>query len=260
MHKLDSSKEEKPVVKVHLDAHALVEIPQDNKTEFAYCRYDKETDQLVQCHQFIHCRDFLIDVQEGSEKNQDVSIYSFKYLKSYPRIDQSNVSLLVRLHSPLKQFEENFQILKDAEDYLKWMPSVATVVEYPGEKKNTIVWVMGDVAWQKSALSLSLYTYILKCLSYPIKDKAKWMEEILSKKTVEATYMDPDYMKFLLANLDDIVSKYKNFSGYKGAEPIHTVHNYTGFHSLKQVLKPKDPKYQPRMYADHILYGYKAPQ
>lgn len=244
---------------VHPDKQQLCEIPQDNKTEFALCRYDDESNQLIQCHQFVHCRDFMGDAQVGAETNQDMAIYSFRYLKSYPRIDQENTSLLMRLpdSGSLKAFQENLSVLRSIEEVVNWEKTHASLVDYPGNDK--IVWVLGDGAWQKSGLGFSLYTYILKCMTYRYKDKTKWMEEVKTMKTVEARYMDPDYLTFIFNNLDDIVGKYKNFSGYNVPKDIGTIHNFTGFHSMKACLKTTGA-FQSKMYSDHVLNGYKAPK
>jgi len=240
----------------HPDKRGLCEIGQTNETELALCRYDDETNRLLQCHQFVHCRDFMLDAMVGVESNKDMGIFGFQYLKTYPRPDAANMSLLLRIHGDgrLKDFEKNLPILKNIEDFMGWGQTVASLVDYPGKEK--IVWVLGDPKWQKCALTFSLYTYLMKCLTYPISDSSKWMDEILANRSVESGYMNKDYLNFLFANLDDIIARYKNFSGFNDQPntAIGIIHSYTGFHSMRNLLW-KVGGYN-KTWENHVLKNY----
>lgn len=251
-------------LEVHPDKLRLAEIGQNNNTELAFCRYDKKNDRLVQCHQFIHCRDFMLDACVGAESNREISIYGFKYSKTYPRPDQENISLLLRIHDDgkLKALEENLSILRSIEDFMGWDKSVATLTQSPGKEK--IVWMLGDAKWMKSALSVSLYTYLMKCLTYNIKDKTKWMDEIKAQPGVEASYMDKDYLNFLFQNMDDILDQYKTFSGFSDQDTVetNTIHYQTGFRAMMNLLwnKKSNDGYSSKIFDKHALKGYKAPK
>jgi hypothetical protein len=232
---------------------SLSEIMQNNLTQFALARYDDAKDKLIQCHQFVKCRDFMLDVFVGMEENKDMEIYGFKFLKSFPRPDAENTSLLLRLVDArgLKNFQENFPILTEIENKLGWGTSFPDLVDYP-DGKSVVVWVAGDKRWQRCAVAFSLYTYILKCLTYPIVDKSKWMEEIRAMPaSVEARYMNIEHISFLLKNMNHIITKYSNFSGWKNQKEtnIGTVHNNSGFVSVAKYFSGQMPT--------HVLCGYK---
>jgi hypothetical protein len=218
----------------------LAEIGQHNKTEFALCRYDTKKETLIQCHQFVHCRDFMLDAITGAEENRDMEIYGFKYHKNDPRPDSTNASVLVRLEGSdsLKNFETNLPILKGIEEFMGWATTAVDVVDFP-DKKSVVIWALGDANWSKTALTFSLYTYLLKCLTYKIKDQKNWKEEIKKQNTVESRYMDEKYLDFLFANLNTILPLYKNFSGWEKGVETYKLHNSSGFVSLKGVLTNK---------------------
>jgi hypothetical protein len=196
------------------------------------------------------------DALVGVEDNRDMSIYSFKFGKDNPRPDSSNASLLVRFQDSacFKNFQENFQILKDIEDNIGFGVSYPDIVDYPD--KRTVVWVIGDHKWQSTAVMFSLYTYLLKCLTYPIKNKKNWMDEILKAGTVESEYMDKAYLQFLFKNADDIISKYKNFSGRPNQKEtdIYSIHYGIGFVDSKPYI------YKGNKSDSHVMSGYKAPK
>ncbi len=237
------------------------EIGQQNMTKFALARYDSQKDRIVQCHPFIKCRDFLLDAMVGVEEGKDMGIYGFEFKKTDPRPDAENTSLLVSFPQGklLKNFQDNFSILTDIEKAIGWSPTYPELVNYPG--KEQIVWVSGDRRWQHCALALSLYTYLIKCLTYEIKDKAKWMEEIKAQPTNEGSYMDVAYMSWLLPRLDKVIDKYTTFSGFqdqKGMD-IGTIHNWTGFKSMMSLIGPtkKVDEYYKKMYKNHVLFEAK---
>lgn len=273
----------------------LSEITQQNKTELALCRYDAQKDKVIQCHQFVHCRDFMHDVLIGAEDNREMQVYGFTYSTDDPRPDPENASILLRFPdgSYLKNFQDNFSILKGIEEFLQWGSSYAEIVDYPGERP--VVWVVSDVRWQSTAISFSLWTYILKCLSYKIVNKSKWREEIAvmtyeenyggslnfgtTLPVVEAKYMDLDYINKLLASLDDVCSKYKTYSGFRNqkVENIMHLHNDSGFVKCKPLVLGTLPKtslkieYGPEgykrtdgpyngIYVNHDLFGYQLPK
>lgn len=257
------TKQKKIVEKPITDGH-LAEIFQANRTEFALCRYDTTKDKLIQCHQFVHCRDFIGDALVGVEDNRDMGVWGFKYFTNYPRPDPENSSILVRLENEgaLKNLQDNFSILKDIEDNLGWGISMPEIVDYPG--KYIVLWFLGDIRWQRSAIAVSLYTYLIKCLTYPFKDKKNWMQEIKAlgtgsayEKNPDVQYMDPDYLKFLFVNFNEITSRYMTYSGFTNQKSlgISTIHNYIGFVSMKKLIYKKE---KSSLYDTHALNGWKA--
>lgn len=246
----------------------LAEIMQNNKTQFALCRYDERLGKLIMCHQFVQCRDFLNEAMVAVEENKELAIFGFKFGKDNPRPDPECTSLLVKLegnHS-LKNLQDNFTILKGIEEYLGWSVTYVEIVDNPEDKKNVTIWVMGDKRWSHCSLSMSLYTYILKCLTYQIKDKSQWKQEIAVCGTVESEYMNPEYIDHLINNLNDLLSRYTNYSGWKDQKNINvgTLHNNSGFHSLRTILNPKLANdftlhYAKNIYKDHhVLWGWTA--
>lgn len=233
----------------------LAEIFQNNLTELALARYDSQSDKIVQCHQFVHCRDFILDAFVSLEDNIDVRIYGFRYDKDCPKPDAVNTSFLLKLQpGALKNFQENLPILKSIENFLNWNVTFGDIVDYPElHAGETVVWVFGDPRWQATAVSLSLYTFLLKCLTYPIKNKDKWMEEIKNAGTTESKYIDEEHLRLLLVNLGEIICKYRNFSGFSDqkTKDLWALHDGSGFVSIKKALRG-DPYYQT-----HALYNYR---
>lgn len=251
----------KPVAKYE-KVGGLCEIGQQNLTQFCLARYDVQKNCVLQVHQFVNCRDFMGDVFVGLEDNRDIGIYGFSFTKNNPKPDMETCGLLVKFPDAgaLTNFQDNFQILKNIEDTLGWQTTFGEVVEFPGEKR--VMYVIGDTMWQANAPTFALYSYLLKCLTYPIKDKGKWMEEIKAQSTNEGRYMDVEYMKWLLVNLNEVGTHYKNFSGFSNQKEVQigTLHNWTGFVSMKKLLWDKPEalgSYYTEMYKTHTLSTYK---
>jgi hypothetical protein len=239
----------------------LIEIMQQNKTQFALAGYDEATNKVIQCHQFVHCRDFMLDALASLETNKPVRIYGFTYSSENPRPWKDGLSLLVKFEDAgaLKKFQTNFQVLKDIEAFLGWEISLPELVEYPEDKKGTVVWIIGDPRWCKTALAFSLYTYLIKCLTFEIPDLAKWKEAVLKTPTKEAQYMDTSYMNWLLTNLNEVIAKYENFSGFKEQEKksIHLIHDNSGFVTVKELIWNRK-EYVLSQMKEHVLYGMNA--
>lgn len=229
----------------------LAEIMQNNKTQFALCRYDEATNKIIQCHQFVHCRDFMLDALVGVEDNRDMGIYGFSYSKENPRPDIDTTSVLIKFVSDgaLKCFQNNFDILRSIEDQMGFNHTIVEVVDYP--QKEVVAWVVGDARWQRATVLFSLYTYLLKCLTYEIKSKTGWMEEIRTADTVESRYMDPVHIQYLIDNAQTILDKYTTVSGFadqKGRGP-YQIHDVSGFVAAKTALAGGHG------YEKHALYN-----
>jgi hypothetical protein len=200
------------------------------------------------------------DALVGVQENRDMGIYGFSYKKTDPRPDPENVSLLIKFgdKGSLKNFQDNFIILKNIEEGLGFATTYPEVVNYPG--KNPVVWVLGDNRWQGNAVAFSLYSYLLKTLTYPIKNKDKWMEEIKANKTNEGLYMDIPYFKFLFSGgLNDIEPFFKNFSGYPKGVEIHTLHHSSGFVAAQPQLVGTGTggvESHGGIEKNHVLYGF----
>lgn len=240
---------------------SLAEIMQKNKTQFALCRWDKDKDMVVQCHQFVHCRDFMIDAIVSAESGRDISIYGFKFNKDNPRIDFSATSMLLRFpdQGTLKAFQDNFHILKGIEEVLGFSPSYAELVNFPDQPHQAVVWLLGDKAWQHNAVAFSLYGYLIKCMSYrPFTKDEDWMSVIKTEftSTPEGSYMNMPWVQWLLSGGVNTISElYPNFSGWKNQKDIasYTLHDNSGFVSVGQAVWKNKAKID-----NHVLNGYKA--
>lgn len=269
---------------------SLTQIHQHNMMKFALCRYDSELDRVVQCHQWVLCRDFMHDIYVGAESNRETAIFGLRYKTTDPRPDPEQASVLLKFPADgatLKNFQNNFHILKNIEESLDFAVSYCELVEYPGTEP--VLWLVGDLKWTLTSLSWSLYTYILKCLGYELPKEMNWMDAIKTLKVysrvppVEADYMDKGYMMFLLKNLNDLCSKFTTYTGFKDqkSRPIDEIHSFVGFVTLKRLIydrKDKGPIFtangeydtngvwQRRMVEDpqwkqHVFFeGYTAPE
>jgi hypothetical protein len=231
----------------------LIESLQQNKTQFAFCRYEPSKEALIQCHTFVQCRDFLNDVLVCTQEKMEIKIYGFSYTLEDPAIDQEQTSLLLKMTDArcLKNFQENLCILEEIEEQLGFSDTRVELAEYPTQKE-AVVWVLGDPRWQKATSFFSLYTYLLKCLTYQYKEKKNWREEVRDMGTKESGYMNSEYLDFLISNAEDILSKYKTVSGFHNQKQVekYTLHDYCGFIALQEIMKDKNS------YWEHGLANY----
>lgn len=232
---------------------SLIEAMQNNKTRFAFCRYEPAKEAIIQCHTFVQCRDFLNDVLVSTQEKMDIKIYGFSYTLEDPAIDQEHTSLLLKMVDErcLKNFQDNLCILEEIEEQLGFNDTRVELVEYPNQKE-AVVWVLGDPRWQKATSFFSLYTYLLKCLTYKFKEKKNWREEVLNMDTTESKYMKSEHIDFLIKNAEDILSKYKTVSGFIDQKKVehYTLHDNCGFIALKEIMNDKDDHWT------HDLVGY----
>lgn len=239
---------------------SLAEIMQQNKTQFALCRYDEDKDTLIQCHQFVHCRDFMHDAFVAVESNREMGIWGFKFGKDNPRPDYTATSILLRFPDAgtLKNFNDNLSILKNIEETLGFSPHCVEVVDYPDKGHQAVIWLMADSAWQQNAVAFSLFGYLIKCFGYKINNKEHWMEEIQTNGTNEAEYMNIPWVTWLTTGgLNAIEECYKNYSGWETQATANCglIHDQSGFVTVGNRLW-NDKKGKVSSSYNHALDGF----
>jgi len=216
----------------------LCEEFQANTTEIAWAKKIDPSTVQMQCV-FVHCRDFLGDCLFAEQEKKSVSIYSFPYDGTVPKLDREFTSFVVRFNEEKNQeaFAENEELFRDI---LKAAGLPHMTVEKT-DKKN-IVFVQFDSHWMAAILGVAFLTYLIKCMTYSFKNKDDWMEEILATGTTEARYMDAAYVVALLDGIKaGVFKKFKNVSGLPNQDTamIGTIHASTGFvaHKMKFLEK-----------------------
>lgn len=190
------------------------EIFQSLDIKFAFVVKENE-DAYKQQHLASKCRDFLGDCIWSKEIDSPVSIYGFHYTyKDTPYcLDKLQLSLTFPDKESKDCFINNFDYLQTKE-----MDSNIDGSTWAETDDELTLIVFADKAWQSAQWKLSLYTFYLKCFSYPT------MADLQSPEDSYITTLTPEKEKVLLSYITkDVKHLHDN---------IHMAHNYSGFVSL----------------------------
>ncbi len=198
---------------------------------FAYAHLDGENINQL-CGYFV-CRDFLGDALFAEEQGKKAQIYGFSWTPSKQKIDRDKTRLLLQFSSPEleKAFKKNLSILHGVEKDNDFALTVLT-----DSDKELELLVEGDSRWQASVVLISLYSFLLKCLTYDIKE----VEDIVGKyeDSNEANLAQNTLKKLpkILKNLKrfgiDEESKKFTVTGTQDKSMTSTIHHYSGWHSV----------------------------
>ena len=179
---------------------------------------------------YVLCRDFLVDVYTFSEAKKAFEIYGMQF-------DGKNNSPAWDGVYMLQQFPESAIMQR----FLKHLPHLhalerenhipLTKVEEISEKECLL---FGHSAWLRNCLHLSLYSLLLRSLSYDVKLSDECWKELSQLKTTDGAYFKsvaPESWVKIFDNLALLNSPYfcglspKNHSDY-------AVHHNSGFISV----------------------------
>lgn len=200
-------------------------------------------------HPYVRCRDFLNDVLIFSTyiKKDIGRIYGFSLeIKKNP-IDWGNPQFLIKYEKieELNLFIKNLHYLHQLEDFYE-IPK--TSVERTNFKKTILI--SFSSFWVSNTLSLSFYTYILRCLSYPLEGNLwKFIKkyEITIKNWQDKSYLtvnpegrliediNPDNLSFFVQNLPQIVEQnhdYYYLHYHIKDNNNYSIHDQAGFVSF----------------------------
>lgn len=200
-------------------------------------------------HPLVKCRDFLNDVLIFSTyiKKDIRRIYGFSLEINKNPIDWGNPQFLIKYkkEEELDLFIKNLYYLHQLEDFYEISK---TSVERTNFKK--IILISFSSFWVSNTLSLSFYTYILRCLSYPLEGnlwefinnykitKENWNGKSYSTLNPEGRLIEdisPNDLSFFIQNLPQIVEQNHNYDYlhyYINNDNKYSIHDQAGFVSF----------------------------
>ena len=198
----------------------FAEIFQQNKTKFAFAKQTSPKEYKQQ-HGLVKCRDFLCDVLQAEEQNAPFAIYNFSWDPKIDRIDRDSIKLYIKFESAeeKKTLKRNLSTLHTIEKNQKLKRTRVLDVS------NTEAIIIGSSLWLKKGWAISLYTFILKCLtvSYDFTELPR----------NEQCYLEDAGNNFykLIRNIRKMLRIKGNVSGVNDGSPS-MIHNYAGFVSV----------------------------
>lgn len=200
-------------------------------------------------HPYVKCRDFLNDVLIFSTyiKKDIERIYGFSLEINKNPIDWGNPQFLIKYEKEeeLDLFIKNLYYLHQLEDFYEISK---TSVERTNFKK--IILISFSSFWVSNTLSLSFYTYILRCLSYPLEGnlwefinsyeitKKYWTGKSYSTLNPEGRLIEdisPNDLSFFIQNLPQIIKQNHNYNylnWHINCDNTYCIHDQAGFISF----------------------------
>ena len=215
-------------------------------------------------HPYVKCRDFLNDVLIFSIyiKKDIERIYGFSLEINKNPIDWENPQLLIKYEDEdeLNLFIKNLHYLHQFEDFYEISK---TSVESTNFKKTILI--SFSSFWVSNTLSLSFYTYILRCLSYPLEGnfwkfinnyeiiKKDWQGRSYNEINPEGRLIEdisPNALSFFIQNLPQIAEQNHNYDyldwhiNYDNKYSIHDQAGFVSFllHHYKTIFNNIDNK------------------
>lgn len=188
-----------------------IEVYQQTNIGFAFLSSPKDGSR--QCHRFILCRDFLVDVINTMVSHRDTNVYFFSYKEgTNPPADLKRTRILVKapLRSNEKAFEKKMQcslnMIKYYEDMAEWQNSQLFRVT---DCKDTWLF-LGPSDWMSCSFLLSMYTFLIRLgdKNIPFKsgdDLTETYRSFVKKHTVKdhVAASDNDIM-YLMESFDKL--------------------------------------------------------
>jgi hypothetical protein len=212
----------------------LEEEEQNIKTKFFFV--EKQEDYTyTQITPYIQCRDFLNDVLYCITFNTKIHVYNFKYESNNTQKDTLYLNLKFCSKKAVEEFKENFHYLLKFETLYKFL----IYTTYEKTNKPTVLLIKHNPFWFSNTLTLSFFTFILRCLSHPnitgnfwefiLNTRQlykKWNGQIIELPSKESRYIeDTPLLSYFVKNLPKISSTYKQ----KEYSDKYDIHNFGGF-------------------------------
>lgn len=212
----------------------LEEEEQNIKTKFFFVE-KLEDSTYNQITPYIKCRDFLNDVLYCVIFNTKISVYGFKYESNNTQKDTLFLSLKFRSKKEVEEFKENFHYLLKFETLYKF----STYTTYEETDRSTVLLIKHNPFWFSNTLTLSFFTFILRCLSHPnitgnfwnfivntYQLYKNWDDVVTKVPSKESRYIkDQLLLSYFVKNLPQISSTYIQ----KEYSDRYDIHNFGGF-------------------------------
>jgi len=226
-----------------INYRTLDELEQHISNFYSFVLKDNAKDIVTNAHPFVKCRDFLNDIFFYSTyiKKNIKSIYGLNYSIKDQEINWENPQLLLKFEEQkhLDLFIKNINYLYSFETFYE---IAFTVVEETTDKQ--IILLTFSSFWLKNTITLSLYTYILRCLCYPLEGnfwefilnfkikKLDWNNEsyqILNPEGDLICEIEKNNLFFLIQNLPEINVNLENLDYYIKNKYKYDIHDSLGF-------------------------------
>ena len=227
----------------NIDYNKLDQVAQYISNFYSFVLKDNAKDIVTNAHHFVKCRDFINDIFFYSTyiKKNIKSIYGLNYSIKDQEIDWKNPQLLIKFTNQehLDLFIKNINYLYSFETFYE---IAFTVVEETTDKQ--IILLTFSSFWLKNTITLSLYTYILRCLCYQLK--GNFWEFILKFKIKKLDWNNKSYQAlnpegdliceiekkklfFLIQNLPEIDLNLKDLDYHIKNDNKYIIHDSLGF-------------------------------
>jgi len=226
----------------------LSEEDQNIKTKFFLVNKIKEN-TFNKITPYIKCRDFLNDVLYCITFNTNINVYGFKFDQINNQFKKENLYLGLKFisYKAVEDFKQNFHYLKKFET----LYDLLDFSTYEETNRKTVLLIKHNPFWFSNTITLSLFTFILRCFSHPsitgnfwefIQNTKQCYKDWDGKKKIipsnESEYITNVLnLKYFITNLVKINKNYKQ----KQYDFIYEIHHYLGFFSFLKELKNTNP-------------------
>jgi hypothetical protein len=221
----------------------LAEIYQKHRIMFAYLN-KLGASKYKQIHEFVLCKDFLGDAIYANKYKEIIHVYGFRFDGTKDKLDSDKTRLIIKLTkaADADNFEDNIQILNNIEKQLKF----SSKTKYYFIQNKKYILILGPKEWQSKVFLISMYSLLLKMLTYKIIDKENWVEEFIGNYRLsdETERIQAVNLSIFIQKTPMILKKYPSLvCGYEQHEDqvgIYQVHNSTGIVSVFNSYLKKD--------------------
>ncbi len=214
------------------------------KIEFCLARHTTAGIWTNQTY-WSECRDFMGDAIYAHATEADVYVYGFSYTPTYKLpITYSAFGMKFQDEETKNKFVKNFWRMEDFDCLANTKP--AELITF--DKDPLTIVVKADKLWNKSMLTVSLYTFLLKCCIYAIDGTAffdtvkqsyttykEWDGSKHKRPTNEANYLkklDINQVYKLIRNIKAITKAVPMVHGATIYEKFHSgIHHGSGWYS-----------------------------
>ena len=252
-------------VKWFVKKSSLNEIYQPTGIMFSFANLSKSKEyDIIQCHEWVKCRDYLQDVVRTTLTGDPSVIYGFKFHKEVnPAVSLAKIRLLVTKGSlksdeQLATFKNSMKaslvLVQHFEKYAGVSLSTMKEVDVKGSDKKAAFMFTGSSIWMKSPYLVSMYSYLIRLGSKDIKFKnavelRKEFEKMVEDYKFNRKYKsdnDVNYLCTMWKHLHTIMKNRRTLfvrqngfdaSFYKDTS-IRDFHNFGGILSLIQGATP----------------------
>ena len=224
----------------------LAEIYQSFDMKFAFANISNE--KIIQCHQWVKCRDFLHDVIRTMLTDKDSSIWGFKFKKNTnPDITMDSINFLISNKQMGSKdlsivLDRSLKLINYFENLVREDFSKIRRVQADDVNGYKYVWLIsGPKFWLTTPYLISLYTFLIRLGKKDIKfNNTKTLHKEFNRiiKTEKADN-DIKYLKNVWDKLELIITNNKKLNEFNKAgfsDMYFENTNITEFHNRSGIV------------------------